>query len=76
MKNKLSSNGLTILSLVTAGLMLRTNAKLQAHGHQHNDVFDRIIHMPKASSGSSESITTLGAADSQILQLPDSMLLC
>ena len=75
MKNKLSSNGLTVLSLVTAGLVLTTNAKLQAHGHQHNDVLGRIVHKSKASSGSSENITTLGAADSQILQLPHSMLL-
>lgn len=67
MKNKLFSNGLAIVSLITAGLALITNAKLQAHGHQHGDVFGRIMHKPKASSGSSPSITRLGAAESKTL---------
>lgn len=65
MKNALFSNGLAVFSLVTAGLALTTNAKLQAHGHQHGDIFGRIMHKPKASSGSSLGITTLGAADSK-----------
>ena len=63
MKNKLLSNGLAVVSLITAGLALTTNAKLQAHGHQHGDVFGRIMHQTKASSGSSLKITTIGAAD-------------
>lgn len=65
MKNKLLSNRLAVVSLITAGLALTTNAKLQAHGHQHGDVFGRIMHKSTASSGSSFSITTLGAADSK-----------
>lgn len=65
MKNKLFSNGLVIVSLITAGLAPTTNAKLQAHGHQHGDVFGRIMHKRTASSGSSLNITTLGAADSK-----------
>ena len=65
MKNTLFSNGLAVVSLITAGLALTTNAKVQAHGHQHGDVFGRIMHKPKASSGSSSNITTVGAADSK-----------
>ena len=64
MKNKLFSNGIAVVSLIAAGLAL-TSAKSQAHGHQHADVFGRIMHKPKASSGSSLNITTLGAADSK-----------
>ncbi len=66
MKNTLFSNGLAVVSLVTAGLVLTIDAKLQAHGHQHGDVFGRIMHKPKASSGSSSNITTIGAAHSKI----------
>lgn len=66
MKNTLFSNGLAVVSLITAGLALTTDAKLQAHGHQHGDVFGRIVHKPKASSGSSSNIMTIGAANSKI----------
>ena len=67
MKNALFSNGLAAFSLVTAGLTLTTNAKLLAHGHQHGDILGRIMHKPKASSGSSLGITTFGAVDSKTL---------
>lgn len=67
MKSTLFSNGVAVFSLVTAGLALTTNANLRAHGHQHGDIFGRIMHKPKASSGSSLDITTLGAADSKAL---------
>ncbi len=56
----LFSNGLAVVSFITAGLVLNTNAKLQAHGHRHGDVFGRIVHKSKASSGSSLNVTTLG----------------
>lgn len=62
MKNELFSNGIAVVSLITAGLAL-TSAKPQAHGHQHADVFDRVMHKAKASSGSSLNLTNLGAAD-------------
>lgn len=55
-------NGVAVISLITAGLAL-TSAKPQAHGHQHADVFGRIMHKAKASSGSSLNLTNLGAAD-------------
>lgn len=64
MKNKLFSDGLAVFSLITAGLALTANAKIQAHGHQHGDVFDRIMHKSTASSGSSLNITSIGVADS------------
>ena len=65
MKNTLFSDGLAVVSLITAGLTLTANAKIQAHGHQHGDIFDRIMHKSTASSGSSFNITTLGTADSR-----------
>lgn len=61
MKNRLFSNGIAVISLITAGLAL-TSAKPQTHGHQHAGVFGRIMHKAKASSGSSLSFTNLGAA--------------
>lgn len=70
MKSTLFSNGVAVFSLVTAGLALTTNANLRAHGHQHGDIFGRIMHKPKASSGSSLDITTLGAADSPVVAIP------
>ena len=67
MKNKLFPDGLAVVSLITAGLALTVNAKPQAHGHQHGDVFSRIMHKSTtASSGSSLNITTCGAADSKL----------
>lgn len=69
MKHQVFSNSLAVASLITAGLVLTTNAKLQAHGHQHGDVFGRIMHKPIASSGSSSIITTLGAAASMTLRI-------
>lgn len=65
MKDTLFSNGLAVISLITAGLALTANAKHQAHGHQHDDIFGRIMHKSRASSGSSLNITTVGAADSK-----------
>lgn len=62
----LLSNGLAVVSAIAAGLALTTNAKLKDHGHQHGDVFGRFLHKSTASSGSSLSITTLGAADSKL----------
>ena len=69
MKNKILSNGLAVVSVITAGLALTTNAKLQAHGHLHGDLFGRIMHKTIASSGSSSNITTLGAADCKTLRI-------
>ena len=60
MKNELFSNGIAVVSLIAAGLALTS-----AHGHQHGEVFGRIIHKSKASSGSSLTFTTPGAADSK-----------
>ena len=60
MKNKLFSNGIAVVSLIAAGLALTS-----AHGHQHGEVFDRIIHKSKASSGSSLTFTTPGSANSK-----------
>ena len=60
MKNKLFSNGIAVVFLIAAGL-----ARTSAHGHQHGDVFGRIIHKSKASSGSSLTFTTPGLADSK-----------
>ena len=60
MKNKICSNGIAVVSLLAAGLALTS-----AHGHQHREVFGRIIHKSKASSGSSLTFTTPGAADSK-----------
>ena len=59
----LFSNGLAVVPFITAGLILTTNAKLQAHGHQHGGVFGRIVHKSKASSGSSLNVTTLGGTN-------------
>ena len=67
MKSKLFSNGLTVVSLITSGMPLTTDAKSQAHGHQHDDVFGRIMHKSAASSGSSLNVTTLGTAHSKTL---------
>lgn len=64
MKNKLFPNGIAVASFIAAGLAL-TSAKPQTHGHQHADVFDRIMHKAKASSGSSFNLTNLEAADSK-----------
>ena len=60
MKDTLFSNGIAVVSLITAGLALTS-----AHGHQHGEVFGRIIHKSKASSGSSLTFTTPGTADSK-----------
>ena len=60
MKNKLFSNGIAVVSLIAAGLALTS-----AHGHQHDEVFGRIIQKSKASSGSSLTFTTPGSADSK-----------
>ena len=65
MKSKLFSNGFVVVSLITAGLAPTTRAGPQAHGHQHGDVFGRILHKSKASSASSFNITSLGAAHSK-----------
>lgn len=73
MKRKLFSGNL-VLVLVTAGLTLTTNAKPQAHGHQHGDVFDRIMQNSKASSGSSLNITALGAESSETFYITRSGL--
>ena len=62
MRNNLLFKDLAVVSLLTAGLALTTNAKLQGHGHQHGDVFGRIMRKSTASSGSSLNHTTLGAA--------------
>ena len=69
MKNTLFSNGLAIISFITAGLALTTNAKIQGHGHLHGDIFGRIVHKSKASSWSSSNATTLGAPDSQMFHV-------
>ena len=61
MKNKLFSNGIAVVSLIAAGLALAS-----AHGHQHGEVFGRILIKSKASSGSSLTFTTLGAVDCEI----------
>ena len=74
MKNKLISNGVAVIALITAGLVL-TSAKPQAHGHQHADVFGRIVHRSKASSGSSFLPTPLEIADSKTILLLDLTLL-
>ena len=66
MKNKIFSDSLAIVSLITAGLVMTTNAKPQAHGHHHGHASGGIVHKQIASSGSSLNITTLGAADSNI----------
>ena len=60
MKNKILSNGIAVVSLIAAGLTLTS-----AHGHQHGEVFGRIVHKSKASSGSSLTFTTPGAAGSK-----------
>ena len=67
MKTQFVSNGLAVISFITAGLALTSSAKPQAHGHQHGGVFGRNMHNSKVSSGSSLNINTLGAADSQTL---------
>ena len=64
-KNKHFPNGIAVVSLITAGLAL-TSTKPQAHGHQHADIFGRIVHKAKASSGSSLNLTNLGAADGKL----------
>ena len=67
MKTRPFSNGLAVVSLITAGLAL-TSAKPQAHGHQHADIFGRILHKSKASSGSSLGTSLLGATDSRTIR--------
>ena len=61
MKNKLFSNGIAVVSLIAAGLALTS-----AHGHQHGEVFGRVIQKSKASSGSSLTFTTPGLADGKV----------
>lgn len=71
MKNKLFSNGVFVVSLIAAGLALTS-----AHGHQHGEVFGRIIQKSKASSGSSLTFVTPGAANSKaVFMLLDLVLL-
>ena len=65
MKNNLFSNGFVVVWLITAGLTPTTSAGPQAHGHQHGDVFGRILHKSKASSASGLNITSSGAAHSR-----------
>lgn len=65
MKNNLFSYGYVVVSLITAGLTPTTSAGPQAHGHQHGDIFGRILRKSKASSASSLNITSLGAAHSK-----------
>ena len=60
MKHKLFSSGIAVVSLIAAGL-----APTSAHGHQHGEVFGRIIHKSKASSGSSLNLTTPASAESK-----------
>lgn len=57
---KLFTNGLAVISLITAGCISSCNA---AHGHKHGDVLGRIMHKPIARSGSSFNVTTIAAAD-------------
>ena len=69
MKNKPFSNGIAIVSLIAAGLALTS-----AHRHQHGEVFGRIIHKSKASSGSSLNFTTTGSVDSKAVYAARSSL--
>ena len=67
MKHKLFNNGIAVVSFIAAGL-----APTSAHGHQHGEVFGRIIHKSKASSGSSLAFTTPASADSKAVYAAES----
>ncbi len=59
MKANLFGPGTALLLLVTVGLASTAKVRLQAHGHQHGDVYGRIMHKPTASSGSSFLVTAI-----------------
>ena len=55
MRSKLFEELLLFTALVLSGLTQNCSA---AHGHHHNDVLNRIMHKPTASSGSSLNSTS------------------
>lgn len=57
MKAKAIANGSAILLVAAIGFDSIVSGRIQSHGHQHGDVLGRILHKPKASSGSSILVT-------------------
>ena len=52
MKCNVFSNGSTTILIVATGLAWAVNGGLQTHSHQHGSLLGRLVHHPKAGSGS------------------------